>query len=140
MNKVINSVVWIFGAFALLGVMVYALNHPPGKSDEAPTPSYQENNLAMLKSAQPNDLVICVVQKEGFLAPDTKFAIIVDRNANDQIYGSWIDQRAIEPIQNGRSHSILADKKCAIRILRPSETRSATDMIATIILYGLNPR
>jgi hypothetical protein len=140
MSKVINSIVWTFGALALLGAMVYGLNHPPGKSNEAPATSYQERNLEVLKSVKTNDLVLCVVEKGSAMHTEIKFAFLVEQNKEKYMTGYYPSRYTLSHADGGESFSHLSAWRCEMRILRPSETRAASDMLARIILYGLNPR
>lgn len=111
------------------------------RSDATSVPaSYQEQNLKSLRLVQPNDLVLCVSDKPGTTQPEIKFAFLVEQNKGEYMTGYHPSQYTLSRADGGESFSLLSEWKCEIRILRPSETRAATDMLASIILYGLNPR
>ncbi|QQR78977.1 MAG: hypothetical protein IPJ68_01755 [Candidatus Moraniibacteriota bacterium] len=100
------------------------------------TPTYQAQNLEVLRTAQPNDLIICIIEGEGSgvpRLPRVVHAIIIDQNANDQITGSVIRQHAIEPRHGWLGYSALSH--CEVRVLRPPATFEA---IGRIYTYGID--
>ena len=100
------------------------------------TPTYQAQNLEVLRTAQPNDLIICIIEGEGSgvpRLPRVVHAIIIDQNANDQITGSVIRQHAIEPRHGWLDYSALSH--CEVRVLKPPATFEA---IGRIYTYGID--
>lgn len=136
MSKPINNILWIFGAFAFLGVMVYALNHPPGKSNETPTPSYRENNLEVLKTARHDDLVICVVEKSGSIQPETVFAFLVDQNDGTNMTGETAMYRSLSRHDGGWNIRLMSPWKCEMRVLQGNVAR---DRLSSILFDSRNP-
>ncbi len=100
-----------------------------------PTPSYQGKNLAVLKMTKRDDVLICVVEN-GTSRPTIQRALLVENSNADRIVAYSLNQRFVGGV---RIYDYLMFDACEIRILRPSETRGASDMLADIILYGLNP-
>lgn len=133
------KILLVFGAvasaFAIIALAAYY-----GKNATSVPASYQEQNLKSLRLVQPNDLVLCVSDKPGTTQPEIKFAFLVEQNKGEYMTGYHPSQYTLNRADGGESFSLLSEWKCDIRILRPSETRAATDMLASIILYGLNPR
>ncbi len=136
MSKTTNSILWILGAFALIGVIVYALNHPPGKSNETPAPSYQEKNLEVLKTARHDDLIICVVEKSGSIQPDTVFAFLVDQNDGTNMTGETPMYRGLSRHDGGWNIRLISPWKCEMRVLQGNAAR---DRLSSIIFDGRNP-
>ena len=125
----------IASAFAVIALAAYY-----GKNATSAPVSYQAQNLESLKIVRPNDLILCVVDKPATLQPEIKFAFLVEQNKGKYMTGYYPSQYTLSRADGGESFSLLSEWKCEMRILRPSETRAATDMLASIILYGLNQR
>jgi hypothetical protein len=125
---------------AVLGVtavaMLIVMANAPSRSHATPTaPSYTAQNMEALKVAQPNDLLLCVIEN-GTNDPTVQRAVIVESSTVERVVGYSLDQYSIR-------RTILEYPyfdSCDLRLLRPSETRAATDMLASVILYGLNPK
>lgn len=96
-----------------------------------PASSYQEKNLKVLKMAQRDDILICIVGSGT--AQTVQRALLVENSNADRVVAYSLNQRFVGGI---RIYDYLMFDTCEIRILRPSETRGASDMLASIILYG----
>ena len=134
MSKVINSIVWIFGAFALVGVIVYALNHPPGKSNETPAPSYQAKNLKVLKSAEQNDLVLCIGEKSSSLEQEVTFAFLIDRIDSYVMTGWNLHYHDLSREEGGWNLKFSSEWKCAMQVVKEPSVRDAK--VVQIFTHG----
>ena len=92
---------------------------------------YQGKNLETLRMAEHNDLVICVDAKS-----ETKFAFVVDENNETNITGDNVSKRSFS--RGDWDISTISAWECAMKIYRPSKTRVAADLLASILL-GLSP-
>ncbi|MFZ1719792.1 MAG: hypothetical protein WAU28_00395 [Candidatus Moraniibacteriota bacterium] len=124
----------IFIVFVIVVFTVYIIIVRWDSANAPPAHSYQEKNLEVLKAAQPNDLVICVGEKPG--GSHIKFAFLVEQNMGTYMTGHYPSQRTLSRADGGESFVLLSTWECEMQILRPSETRVASDMLASIILYG----
>lgn len=106
------------------------------RADVTPAPSYQEQNLKVLKAVKPNDLVICSIVNPRSIQPDTQFAFLVDRNDGNSITGYHVAQRSLFRAEGGKHIPTIAAWGCEMHIiLEPFKERK----IGSIILDGPNP-
>jgi hypothetical protein len=61
---------------------------------------------------------------------------LVENSNADRVVAYSLNQRFVGGL---KIYDYLSFDTCEIRILRPSETRVASDMLASIILYGFDP-
>ena len=97
----------------------------------------QEKNLAVLRLAIADDLVICAVPSKNTSGESPlKWAILVDANHGDAIKGVRIGKREIW--LDGRSgefiHSHLSSWDCEVRIVKEP---FAHQTVGKIVMYGL---
>lgn len=104
-------------------------------SNATPIPSYTAENLEALKAAQPNDLLLCVVEN-GTDQPTIQRAIIVESSSVERVVGYSLDQYSIR--KTTVNHPYFGS--CDLRLLRPGKTVVVESIMANIILYGLNPK
>lgn len=105
------------------------------QSGVVPTPSYYVRNLEALKRAQPDDILTCIGGGDG-IHPVFRHAVLIENNYQEYVRGQDLNYHAVGPM---RKYYPTVFDGCEVRILRPSKTRVATDTLASIILYGLNP-
>ena len=122
--------------YTVIGIAtIYVVVKWVGTDATPPAPSYQEKNLEVLKAAQPNDLLLCVVEKkDSSLAPDIWAAILVDQNDGGFLHGYTLNSRQLNYIQNG-GYPYGRFSKCEARIVKEPFAR---ETIGRIILHGLN--
>lgn len=134
MNKVLASPALAVAVVLLLVVgLWWEITHPINRS--VATPSYQVQNLEALKRAQPDDVLTCIGGGDG-IHPVFRHAVLIENNYQEYVRGQDLNYHAVGPM---RKYYPTVFDGCEVRILRPSKTRVATDTLASIILYGLNP-
>ncbi len=114
--------------------LVYEYFQKHATDNAVSTPSYREQNMKVLRMAQRDDILICIVGSGT--AQTVQRALLVENSNEDRVVAYSLNQRSVGGI---RIYDYLMFDTCEIRILRPSETRGASDMLASIILYGFDP-
>lgn len=121
----------------ILGLGMYSFVTSKNSSNAAPAPSSATQNLEVLKSAQPNDLLLCVIPGDGPLAPLVKRAIIINQNDGEYLTGHELDYHTSN-LNSRYSYDKFSD--CEVRLERDMPTSSMPAHIGRIFLYGLNPK
>jgi hypothetical protein len=122
------------GLIAFIILMIIGMTGQRTTADATPTPSYQTKNQEVLKRAQRDDILICIVGSGT--AQTVRRALLVENSNADRVVAYSLNQRFVGGL---KIYDYLSFDTCEIRILRPSETRVASDMLSSIILYGFDP-
>ncbi|MDQ5961566.1 MAG: hypothetical protein QG581_487 [Patescibacteria group bacterium] len=116
-------------ATTYFGVKLVMTNAPPA-------PSYQEKNLAVLKSAQSNDLVLCLGEKSSSSQQEVTFAFLVDM-INSYVMTGWnLDTHHLSRKDGGWNLLFASRWECEMRVVKEP---LAQQTIGRIIMYGPNP-
>lgn len=128
---------WTLSCVGIIGTVLFQIGLTWWRhtSSKAPAPSYYVQNLEALKRAQPDDVLTCIGGGDG-IHPVFRHAVLIENNYQEYVRGQDLNYRSIGPMQ---TYYPTVFDGCEVRILRPSKTRVATDTLASIILYGLNP-
>lgn len=89
---------------------------------------YHETNLKTLRQAQPDTLILCVIETS------IKRAVFVEKNdENSLLYGYEFSMLSIQHIDSGISYASFDD--CEVRVLKNKAAWSG--IIGSIIVNGL---
>jgi hypothetical protein len=127
----------VIGVAIAAMIIIAAINWASQPNATSAPVSYQAQNLETLKTVQPNDLVLCVVDMPGTLRPEIKFAFLVEQNASQSLHGYQINVLSlVRTIGGGYPYSRFDN--CKIEVQRDTPTGNMPAHLGRIILYGLN--
>lgn len=126
----------IGGCIVAMVLLVYAIYG--AVVETVPTLSYQEQNLQVLRTAKPNDLILCIGSKEkDHSSPAVWVAILVERNDGAFLYGDTINNHQMNRIPIG-GWPYEKFSTCSIEVQRDMPSGNMSAHLGRIILYGLN--
>ena len=123
----------ILGRLSFLALIVFSIVALKQSNGQVSTPSYQAQNLEVLKSAQPKDLLLCETQ-DGSSQPKIRRAFLVDKNDGERLIGTALEQRiAIRTEKDGLPILAVSSWQCKFRTVKNAGSENE---IVTIILHG----
>jgi hypothetical protein len=122
---VLMMIFTIIGSAVILFKYVASLN-------TVPTPSYQAQNLEMLKTAQPKDILLCETQSNSS-QPKVQRALLVDKNDGERLVGTVLGHwSALRTEKDGLPILAVSSWQCKFRIVKDAAGKNE---ILTIILH-----